>query len=84
MLPSGGEQPDGLKCRPSASIIEGMKGTPQRSVVLFVFARQVERMKRLNRGNGMFVDELHHAVTLQQHAEQVERRDLTLEHDAVD
>src|SRR5690606_15827758 len=49
-----------------------------------VLARKIERMGRLHRGDGMFVDKLDQSITLQQHAEQVERRNLALKHHAID
>src|SRR3546814_10354506 len=46
--------------------------------------RQVERMGGLNRGNGVFIHKLRHAVPFQQHAEQVIGGDLALQHHTID
>src|SRR3546814_10745458 len=46
--------------------------------------RQVERMGGLNRGNGVFIHKLRHAVPFQQHAEQVIGCDLALQHHTID
>src|SRR3546814_144139 len=41
-------------------------------------------MRRLDRRDGVLVDELRQPIALEQHAEQVERRDMALEHHAID
>src|SRR6185503_675503 len=45
---------------------------------------KIDRIFRLHGRDGVLVDELAEPVALEQHAEQVEGRDLALEHDAVD
>ena len=45
---------------------------------------KIDRMRGLHGRDGVLVDELAQAVALEQHAEQVEGRDLALQHDAVD
>ena len=47
-------------------------------LIIRAFFGKVERMRGLHCRYGMFVDQLHHAIALQQHAEQVIGRDLTL------
>ncbi len=41
-------------------------------------------MGRLHRRDGVLVDQLDDAVALEKHAEQIEGRNIALEHDAVD
>src|SRR4051812_26088713 len=45
---------------------------------------EIDRIFRLHRRDGVLVDELAEAVAGEQHAEQVERSDFALEHDAID
>src|SRR3546814_2697684 len=52
--------------------------------LVILLDRQVERMGGLNRGNGVFIHKLRHAVPFQQHAEQVIGGDLALQHHTID
>ena len=45
---------------------------------------EVERPRRLDRRDGVLVDQLGHALARQQHAEQIEAGDIALQHDPVD
>ena len=40
-------------------------------LIIRTFFGKVERVRRLDRRHGMFVNQLHHAIALQKHAEQV-------------
>lgn len=47
-------------------------------LIIRAFFGKVERMRGLHRRDGMLVNQLHHAIALQQHAEKVISRDLAL------
>src|SRR3546814_17482809 len=71
-----------LHCR-SSRFLAGRSGVVRFAVSLAIVG-QVDRSVRLNGRNRMLVDELHLPFAFEQHAEQVERDDIALQHPAVD